>query len=146
MEYTLNQYIAVLQGNAFIKETKKIGNNLVVTYYSTFDEFITDNQDSSFTREEFDNYFLTGDKIKKIIVGEPVRILREFPEIYAVTLNINEYHTHVYRTKLFKYLGFDVSELSVEDGSWNEKFANKYIGDKEGREKFFIDFICNQKY
>ncbi|MDP4549820.1 hypothetical protein Q9251_02885 [Alkalihalobacillus macyae] len=155
MEYTaeLERYLGVLRGSPFIKSTELIagGNDLHIIYYSNYADYLADNKDTNHSEKDFNNYFGSGDAIAKILVGEPVRLLREFKDLENVTLEFgnptqdDNKHVHVSRYILNKYLGYKVEGLSVEDGSWREKFSNVYLYDKSKREAFLEQFGCEMK-
>ena len=145
MNYTIEQYLEILFGSPFIKD-KKIADYFVeVTYFNTYEEFKTHKPDTLIDKNMFDNYFETGDKIVKLLITEPIRILRQFPNIDRVGFNIRDYHFMVDRNILNNFLGLKIEELSISDGSWVE-FVNSFTYNKDQRPVLFsvIQNFSNQ--
>lgn len=103
------------------------------------------NPDSPLTEDDYKGYFDTGDAIEKILVGENVRLLRQFPDLTATSMVLpyggQTYSIDLDRQAVNEYLGFKVEELSLEDKSWHEKFSNPYIYDDTNRKQFFDKFV-----
>lgn len=103
------------------------------------------NPDSPLTEDDYKGYFDTGDAIEKILVGENVRLLRQFPDLTATSMVLpyggQTYSIDLDRQAVNEYLGFKVEELSLEDKSWHEKFSNPYIYDDTNRKQFFDMFV-----
>lgn len=140
----MNEYVSKLAGAAFHKTVSLVGNDhLLITYYTSYEQFIKDQEESQITEEMYKQYY-SDSKEDKILVGEPARLLREFPELNRVTLETPNKHVHIGRTALKKYIGFDITELIPKSTDWIE-FVNKYIYNEEERNKYLDHFECRFK-
>ncbi|MBU8689509.1 hypothetical protein [Priestia megaterium] len=133
----MNNYIDVLTGSAFIKSRKLEKGILEITYFNSYQEFKGMKSNTKITEGDYNNYFKTGNQTQKILVGEPARLLRKFPELTCVVMVLFNNKFFVERDNLNKLIGIDISSLSVEDTTWIENYANKYIVNKNGREQLF---------
>ncbi|TYS66790.1 hypothetical protein FZD47_02565 [Bacillus infantis] len=117
-------------------------NQSVINFYSNFEEFKSDNPDTQLNTEDYTGYFETGDAIKKILVIENVRLLRQFPTLDGAKMTLpfegKTYSIDLNRKSVNDYLGFKVEDLSTEDDSWNEKFVDP-IGYNEAKRNDFFD-------
>lgn len=138
-------YASNITGKTFIKSISVTDNKGNIEFYSSFEEYKTDNPDSQLSEEDYKEYFETGDAVEKILVKENVRILRQFPNLTSTSM-ILPYNGKIYsidlnREEVNEYLGFKVEELSTSDGSWNEKFNDPIVYDDTNRKKFFDKFV-----
>lgn len=139
----LESYIGNLVGRTFIKSVA-IENGIVnIFYYSNYEDYKSNNENSLISNKDYDEYF-TQNTIDKILVGEPVRILREFPFInnvyLALSLNETLFDVDVSREQLNEFLGYKIEKLSVIDDSWRVKFADVFIYNKKNREEYLKHF------
>jgi hypothetical protein len=153
MNEALTRYIGIIKGSPFIKESKMLGDShLLIKYFSSYSEFKEARPNTNQTEESFNEYFSTGNAIKKIFVGEPARILREFPEIFGVTIEIEfegeNYEAHVTREKLKEIIGFNIQDTSVKNNTWKDHFADVYIygSENEKRDELFEHLLCSHRH
>ncbi|PMC36388.1 hypothetical protein CJ195_16505 [Bacillus sp. UMB0899] len=98
----------------------------------------------------YDRYFGTGSKIEKLLIEDTARILMEFPYIstVSVTLDFNEtkYDVNVGREALNSLTGLRIEDLSVNDGTWQNKFVNVYTAgvNNEQRKKLLKYFLITE--
>lgn len=144
MNETMEKYIQYLKGAAFIELKRLIGtDHLQIVYFNSYEDFKKQKPDSIIIEKEFNDYFKSQNKIQELLVSEPTRLLREFPDLLVVTMQIKDKEVHVSRDKLEKYIGFDISKISVHDGTWVNNFVKKYIDNEDNRKAFFMHFLCS---
>ncbi|MEK3866994.1 hypothetical protein MHH60_26340 [Paenibacillus sp. FSL H7-0716] len=140
----LERYIGNLVGRTFIKSVA-IENGVVnIFYYSNYEDYKTNNENPLISEKDYDEYFTQG-TIDKILVGEPVRILREFPfvnNVYlALPFNATLFNIDISREQLNAFLGYEIEKLSVIDDSWRIKFADVYIYNRKNRDSYLKKFV-----
>ncbi|WP_339248210.1 hypothetical protein NST58_13030 [Paenibacillus sp. FSL R10-2796] len=144
---SLEGYIGNLVGRTFIKSVA-IENGVVnIFYFSDYEDYKSNNENPLITEIDYDDYF-TQNKIDKILVGEPARILRQFPYLNNVYIMVPHktytFDVSVSRERLNSFLGYKIESLSVYDESWREKFADMFIYNKGNRNRFLLEF--SRKY
>lgn len=141
----LNEFGDSITGGAFVKTTAFDGDKGIMIFHPNHASYKEENPDSNVSEEDYSNYFNTGDAIEKIMVGESVRILREFPEMNAIAITLpfegQTYKVNLEREAANEYLGLKIEDLSVKDGSWTDKFTEPYLYDEDNRKEFFYKFI-----
>ena len=128
-------YAQNIMGRTFINAISVTENKGLIEFFGSYDEFKQVKPESPLTEEEYKGYFETGDAIEKILVGENVRLLRQFPDLVSTSMVLpyggKTYSIDLDRKEVNDYLGFKVEELSIEDKSWHEKFSNPILYEKE---------------
>ncbi|MGJ3545454.1 hypothetical protein ACR6EC_05580 [Bacillus subtilis] len=148
MRREIIDYLKFLMGAPFIKGYRLIGEtHLHIQYYSEFEEFKSDHPMSEYTKEEFDQYFNENDTLKKLLVGESVRLLRQFSYLECVTIEIKSYdrvvvEVHSSRFILNKYFGFNIEDLSLGDNTWKSMFVDVYLADPAKRNELYEKIVC----
>lgn len=141
-------YAKNITGATFVKEMKVNNNKAEITFYDSYATYKSQKSDSNVTEEMYKQYFATGDAIEKVLVGEPSRLLRQFPVLNSVKMTLpfegKTYSINLDRNELNKYIGLKIDDLKVDDESWNKKFSNPYIYDKNKRSAFFKKFVTVQ--
>ncbi|WP_263560126.1 hypothetical protein [Paenibacillus polymyxa] len=138
------EYASNIKGSTFVKSISVKDNKSLIDFYGTYSEYKKENPDSPINKEEYGDYFSTK-AIQKILVGESVRLLRQFPDLSAISIVLpfdgKTYSTDLDRSSLNNFLGYKIESLSTKDRSWNDKFSDPYIYDKSNRQKFFDTFV-----
>ncbi|EOO10290.1 hypothetical protein IAW_01097 [Bacillus cereus str. Schrouff] len=138
-------YAQNIKGNAFIKDMKLNAKEAEITFHDSFSAFKSAKPDSNVTEEQYKQYFLTGDAIEKMLVSEPARLLRQFPDLNAVKMTVpfegKTYSINLDRKSLNTYLGFKIEDLKIEDKSWVKNFNDPYVYNKSKRKAFFKHFV-----
>jgi hypothetical protein len=119
-------------------------DKLFIFFYNSYQEFREDKNTTQITEEDYQEYF-TQNSIEKILVGEPARILREFPFIDSVEIKIPNYAINIKRDLLNEFLGFRIEQTSVFDGTWRSQFSDVYIYNKTKRKQFITEFVDIEK-
>lgn len=144
-EDVFKEYAKNLRGGPFIKSISLKDNKGIIEYFGSYEEFKAAKQNSPLKKEDYASYFDTADAIDKLLVSEPVRLLRQFPSLEAVSMYLpyegKTYSIKLKRQEVNEYLGFKVEKLSTSDGSWNEKFVDPIVYDERNREKFLDAFL-----
>ncbi|URJ46281.1 hypothetical protein MF628_000799 [Paenibacillus polymyxa] len=139
------QYASNITGRTFIKSISVKDNKGSIDFYGTYSDYKKGNPSSLIKKEEYEDYFNTGKEIQKILVGESARLLRQFPDLNAISIVLpfdgKTYSIDLDRSSLDDFLGYKIESLSTEDKSWNDKFSDPYIYDKSNRQKFFDTFV-----
>jgi hypothetical protein len=115
-------------------------DKLIIFFYNSYQEFREDKNTTQITEEDYQEYF-TQNTIEKILVGEPARIMREFPFIDSVEIKMPKYATEIKRDLLNEFLGFRIEQTSVFDGTWRSQFSDVYIYNKTKRKQFITEFV-----
>lgn len=138
-------YASNIKGAAFVKTISVTDNKGYIEYFGSYDEFIKAKPESLLKKEDYNSYFDTGDAIEKILVGENVRLLRQFPDLTSTSMVLpyggKTYSIDLDHIAVTDYLGFKVEDLKVDDGSWNKKFSDPYIYNDANRKQFFDKFV-----
>ncbi|NIE92113.1 hypothetical protein F3J09_15110 [Bacillus sp. Ab-1751] len=141
-------YAQNIRGGNFIKDMKLNNNEAEIIFHDSFASYKSAKPDSNVTEELYKQYFSTGDAIEKMFVSEPVRLLRQFPDLNTVKMTLpfdgKTYSTNLDRNSLNTYLGFKIEDLKVEDKSWVKKFNDPYVYNKTKRKAFFTKFVTVQ--
>ncbi|MDU8675342.1 hypothetical protein [Paenibacillus polymyxa] len=141
---TFKQYASNITGRTFIKNISVKDNKGSIDFYGTYSNYKKENPSSLIKKEEYEDYFSTKE-IQKILVGESARLLRQFPDLNAISIVLpfdgKTYSIDLDRSSLNNFLGYKIESLSTEDRSWNDKFSDPYIYDKSNRQKFFDTFV-----
>ncbi|WP_018780939.1 hypothetical protein [Bacillus sp. 95MFCvi2.1] len=141
-------YAQNIRGGNFIKDMKLNNNEAEIMFYDSYESYKSVKADSNITEAQYKQYFSSGDAIEKMFVSEPARLLRQFPDLNAVTMTLpfdgKTYSTNLDRKSLNEYIGFKIEELKVEDQSWVKKFNTPYVYNKIKRKAFFEKFVIVQ--
>ncbi|MCM3735562.1 hypothetical protein M3215_06955 [Bacillus cytotoxicus] len=141
-------YAKNIRGGVFIKDIKLNNNEAEITYHDSYTSYKSQKPDSNMTEDVYKDYFSTGYAIEKILVGEPARLLRQFPNLNDVKMTLpfegKTYSINLDRKSLNEYLGFKIESLSPEDQSWQKKFNNPYVYNKTKRTAYFKKFVIVQ--
>ncbi|WP_052723850.1 hypothetical protein [Paenibacillus wulumuqiensis] len=140
--------VDIMTGGTFVKSAQLQNNQGHIKFYKSFQEYKQAHPTSKVTEEMYKDYFSTGDKIAKLLIGENARLLRKFPILTSSSMTI-PYDGKVYtidlkRTELNQYIGFPIESLQVEDGSWTSQFGDVYVYDKDKRQAFMDTFVTIQ--
>ncbi|KEO77630.1 hypothetical protein MKN04_16190 [Paenibacillus polymyxa] len=138
------EYASNIKGSTFVESISVKDNKGSIDFYGTYSEYKKGNPSSLIKKEEYEDYFSTKD-IQKILVGESARLLRQFPDLNAISIVLpfdgKTYSIDLDRSSLNNFLGYKIESLSTEDRTWNDKFSDPYIYDKTNRQKFFDTFV-----
>ncbi|WP_311082648.1 hypothetical protein [Paenibacillus polymyxa] len=138
------QYASNIKGSTFVESMSVKDNKGSIDFYGTYSEYKKGNPSSLIKKEEYEDYFSTKD-IQKILVGESARLLRQFPDLNAISIVLpfdgKTYSIDLDRSSLNNFLGYKIESLSTEDRTWNDKFSDPYIYDNSNRQRFFDTFV-----
>lgn len=127
-------------GNS-IKNVELENGKATITYIKNYKEYKTLNPQSGLTENDLESYWSTGDAIKKMLVGSPAKIMKNLNFINEVKIILpfrnKTYQIDVKKSQLEKFTHKSISEIK---DNWSNSFADPYIYNKEGREKFFKKF------
>ncbi|MNC03243.1 hypothetical protein D3C75_506430 [compost metagenome] len=144
----IETYISNLTGRTFIKSVAIEDTAINIFFFESYNEFKSSNIDSPISNSDYDDYFASQSSVEKLLVGESVRILREFGHLNNVGIVLpvkaNIYEISVSRERLNSFLGYNVDTLSTLNDTWRSKFADVFIYNKANRERFLKEFV--QKY
>ncbi|GED14354.1 hypothetical protein [Aneurinibacillus migulanus] len=140
-----NEYAPKLAGGTLIKEAKA-NDSVAEVVYADFEEHKKLHPKDKMTKQLFDDYWGTGDKINKVLMEEPLRLLREFPSLNDVKMTVNyngkKYHVEVNRKTIEEYFNINLDEIHNDESldKWRTKVVQVYFT-KEEREKYVAKFI-----
>jgi len=123
----LKDYLELIDGSTFIHEYK-INNDSVSILYSVKSIESKEN----LTKKDFDDYFLTGDKIDKILVSVPLRLFNNYSYLKTIEIKIEadkNYNINLNKDDVIKLIG----EINKEN-------IDKYTYDKNLRKEFLNNF------
>lgn len=130
-----------LKGGNSIKNIELKNGKAIITYIKNFKEYKKLNSQSGLTESDLKSYWSTGDAIKKMLVGSPARIMKNLDFINEVKIILpfenKTYQIDVKKSELIKFTGKSINEIKSD---WSNSFADPYIYNKKGREKFFKKF------
>jgi hypothetical protein len=133
---SIEEMIEIIDGRSFITNYKVENDKLTMLYSN---ESLT--KHSNLSQKDFDDYFLTGNKINKILIVVPCRFLRHFKELNVVDITIladKKYNIVINRKDVESFLGFSLSNIT--DDIWREKIINEYEYNENNQEKYFNKF------
>jgi len=134
----LNDYIPKLRGGTFLKSSK-IEENSVLIEYATFKEY-----SGNVKEKDYNDYWKTGDAIRKVLMEESVRLLKEFPALNEVKLVTPQFEgkklsTTLNRKQAEEFFKVNLKEINENKKLWGEKVVTQFI--PENRDKFEKQFI-----
>lgn len=135
-----------IKNHVFLKEAKIInGNKAQIDYASTAKVFKELSPESALTDEFILAAWKNGDMVNKVLMEAPLQVLREFPGLEEVQVNIpleGKVHSiNVSRKLVEKNFNINLDELH-EDKSldkWRTQVVDIYFNKKE-REKYVQEF------
>lgn len=140
------QYATRLRGGSFLKSAEIEGNSGSIEILASYEEFKKLEPASTIEEKQFNDYWNTGDAINKTLMEEPVRLLREFPELQKVDFTIlsvgKTYTVELDRETAEQYFKVNLKDLH-EDKSldkWREQISAKYFTPEE-RAKYVEQFV-----
>lgn len=120
-----------LDGTKYLKSSSINGNSVKI-------EYAYNNLDSA-AKE----YFETGDKINKILMEAPIRIVRHYPDIKNVSIIIQssnkKYSIDITREQIESFTGVKMDTIKTDD-DWREKISNKFFV-KNIRSEFIKKYV-----
>ncbi|WP_411347500.1 hypothetical protein [Paenibacillus sp. WLX2291] len=143
-------YAGMLRGSPFIKDVNVGKNDISIAYFSSFKQYKAANPQSQATQSIYDDYFSTGDIIKKILMEESTRLLKEFPAANEIKMTV-PFNGETYSIDLKEdeakkfYGGVDFDTLKTSDPSdgnsqWRVQISDKYFNDAD-RKRFVDEFL-----
>ncbi|USG63975.1 hypothetical protein NDK47_17655 [Brevibacillus ruminantium] len=139
-----------IKGSIFIKDFSVSDSSVRVQYVKDYKEFKIIDPNGKTTEENYIGYWNSGDQINKVLMGEPIRILKDLPRVNDVEM-ILPFQSSVYKVKWTKrdaekYFDIDFEMLSKDQtGNLFEKeFIDKYVYDRVEREKFAALYIVKE--
>ncbi|MGG0754124.1 hypothetical protein [Brevibacillus laterosporus] len=143
------KYVKNIKGSPFIKSASLKDNEAIITYFSDseFEDYKKANPKSRVTLELMISYWEGGDAINKILMGEPIRLLREFPSLKSVTMSLNikkkTYFVNIDRKTAEEYFKINLDELHADKSldKWRDKFVDPFVYTPTERKKFAEKFI-----
>lgn len=140
------EYIPSIRGSSLIKVAEvKNQNEAHILYFPNFSEYRAANADAKLSEAEFKSYFPLVDTVNKALMEESLRLLREFPAITRITMEV-PYSTQTYAINTSKrsienYMKVSFKKVHDElsQKQWKE-LTKKYFTTKE-RDKFAKRFI-----
>ncbi|MFC3158941.1 hypothetical protein SAMN05443633_107111 [Chryseobacterium arachidis] len=130
-----------LSGGGSIKTVELENGKAVITYVKSYKEYKDLNPQSGLTKNDLKSYWSTGNAIQKMLVGSPARLMKKLDFINEVKIILpfenKVYQIDITKSELEKFVGKSISEI---ENDWVKSFADPYIYDKKGREKFLKQF------
>ncbi|GED71154.1 hypothetical protein BRE01_48560 [Brevibacillus reuszeri] len=139
------EYATKLKGGTFITEAEIVNQNEAIITYADYDSLKKSKPDSTITKDDFNGYWGSGDAVNKTLMEEPIRLLREFPELNKVKLTLNHEKAHlieVDRATTEDYFKVNLSEIHADKSNekWRNEIVNKFFT-KDERKKYIEKFV-----
>ena len=137
-------YTANITGAPFLKEVIVGDKNIDVQFHDTFESYKSAKPQSKVSKEDYIEYFSTGDQINKILMEESVRLLKQFTAADNVSITV-PFEGKTYSVKLEKsvaetYFNVDFDTLNSDPEAWRSELSNKYFNKKD-RQAFVDEFV-----
>ncbi|NOU97658.1 hypothetical protein GC093_31180 [Paenibacillus sp. LMG 31456] len=138
-----NAFVKNIQGAVLIKSSVIANSNEAhIEFYESYDNFKTANIDSKLSKDDFNNFWATDDAINKVLMEEPIILLKEFPDLQNVSMSLSyqdkTYFVNADRSTVEDYL--NVKLASMDHVVWTDKVVNKFFT-KDERLKYSRKFI-----
>ncbi|MGF9910087.1 hypothetical protein [Brevibacillus porteri] len=137
------EYAPNLKGGSFITEAEIVNQNEAVITYADFAALKKAKPETGMTEADAKNYWESGDAINKALMEEPIRLLKEFPELQKVKVTLNhgkKYTTEIDRATIEDYLKVNLAETKADKDKWRNEIVNKFFT-KEERAKYTERFV-----
>ncbi|MDC0761715.1 hypothetical protein POF51_13495 [Brevibacillus sp. AG] len=137
------EYAPNLKGGQFITEAEIVNQDEAVITYADFATLKKTKPETGMTEADAKNYWESGDAINKALMEEPIRLLKEFPELQKVKVTLNhgkKYTTEVDRATIEDYLKVNLVETKTDKDKWRNEIVNKFFT-KEERAKYIEKFV-----
>ncbi|WP_438491664.1 hypothetical protein [Paenibacillus sp. IHBB 3054] len=136
-------YTANLTSKTFIKDVNVGTDNITVTFFETYQAYKEANPTSGITKEDYIDYFSTGDQINKLLMEETSRLFAQFPGAASIDMVI-PYDGKIYSVALTqgeieRFYNVDFSTLASNE-IWREKVSNPHFN-KRDRQQFVEQFV-----
>lgn len=83
-----NEFISNIRGAQFIKHADLKESKAIIEYVKDFAEYKAIHSESQLVESDYVQYWSSGDQINKTLMGESVRVLRDFPTVKSVNITI----------------------------------------------------------
>ncbi|WP_210109885.1 hypothetical protein [Paenibacillus sp. 1295] len=137
------EFISYMTGKTFIKIFTKNENELIIEYYSDFNDYKEHNPESNVSEADYNDFF-TKNTIQKIMISNSAFALRFLPSTKLVSISLNfkgtSYSVELDEGRLSEFLSLSLSSLNTKE-LWFEKFSNVYIYNMKNRELLFNHFV-----
>ncbi|NTU23051.1 hypothetical protein HPY28_22295 [Brevibacillus sp. HB1.2] len=137
------EYAPNLKGGPFITQAEIVNQNEAVITYADFATLKKTKPGTGMTEADAKNYWESGDAINKALMEEPIRLLKEFPELQKVKVTLNhgkKYTTEIDRATIEDYLKVNLAETKTDKDKWRNEIVNKFFT-KEERAKYIEKFV-----
>jgi hypothetical protein len=138
-------YIPTLKASMFIEDAFLEDSTAHIEYFSSYEDLKDKKPFTEFTEQEYNMYFDSNVTVENILISESIRLLYKFPQLKEVSMNLpfegETYSLHLNRDDLNEFLGFKLTELNTQDGSWTNKIIKPYLYEEESRQLIVSKFI-----
>lgn len=139
-------YTDNLTGRTFIKKVEVGKNNINIQFYNDYTAYKADNPASGVTKDDYTDYFATGDQINKLLMQESTRLFKEFPATQSVKMTLpfegKTYIVDLTKDEVEQFYNVSFDDMKAND-TWNEEISNVFFN-KTDREKFVNTFVIVQ--
>lgn len=144
LQYALKEELGIKEKENFCEDIKKHIDGISFLQAASLDnesvklEYKYENSNTNAVE-----YFETGDKINKILMETPFRIVRHYPTVNNVTVIISSsdkrYSIDITRNQIEKLLGFKM-DIIKSNNDWREKISTKFFI-KKIRSEFVKNYV-----
>lgn len=140
------EYATKLRGSSFLKTAEVKGDSGYIEILADYAEYKKIKPEATISEKDFVEYWNTGDAINKTLMEEPVRLLREFPDLRSIHFDVvsvgKTFTVELDRETAEQYFKVNLKDLH-EDKSldkWREQISAKYFTPEE-RAKYVEQFV-----
>jgi len=140
------RYVGNLNGGRVISQSTVESNVARIQYHKSYEEYLTANPQSHLQKQDFENYWATGDAINKALMENSIRLFKEFPALDEVDISLpydgKEFMVSLAKTQAEEFLGVDFQRLHDDrtNDLWRQEVSNKFFNPKD-RGRFIDQFV-----
>lgn len=136
-----------MMGGEYVKKSELTNELLEVKFVKDYKEFKERVDETSITAEEYQWFWEDDDRIRVVLMREPLYFFKEFPTVEKVIMNIpykgTEHKVVVTRSDIEEFFDIDIAKLE-DKKDWELHYMEKvYNGQK--RDDYAKKFIAFEK-
>lgn len=137
----LEFYAKRLKESGSIKSVELNNEKAIISYVKDYQEYKEKNPQSTLTEEYLENYWSSGNAIKKMLCEGPAKIMTKIDYVNHVKIVLpfqgKIYSINVSRSELEEFTGFTLDEI---ESDWDKKYLDPYVYSAKGRTELFGKF------
>jgi hypothetical protein len=130
-----------LRFSGSIEKVELNDRTATIRYVDGFDEYIKKSPNSNVSKEQYEQYWETGDGIVKALNDGSMRILNSIGFLKGVKIFLpfkdEIFSIMLSRADVEKYIGYSFDEVKL---NWKDTFSDRFVYSSDGRKQFFKNF------